>query len=295
MITRRRMTLALLAGPLAGLALPALARVAPRPALRPDDLEARLAALESETGGRLGVAVLDASGGFRAGHRQDERFPLCSTFKVLLAAQVLARCDQGVEDLERPVRVRADDLLDYAPVTRPAVGRDLSVATLCEAAITLSDNTAANLLLARSGGPAGLTAFLRSLGDEVTRLDRIEPDLNEARPGDPRDTTSPAAMLHSLQRLLLGDALAPASRDRLEAWMVATRTGDARLRARLPADWRAGDKTGTGARGTYNDVALFRPPQGSPWLVSAYLTGASAPAARCEAALAEVGALIAGT
>lgn len=210
----------------------------------------------------------------------------------MLVAQVLARCDQGTEALERRVPVSPADLLDYAPATRAFAGRDMSVAALCEAALTLSDNTAANLLLGRGGGPAGLTAFLRGLGDPVTRLDRYEPALNEASPGDPRDTTSPAAMALSLRRLLLEDALAPASRARLEAWMVATRTGAARLRARLPADWVAGDKTGTGLRGTYNDVALFRPPRGGPWLVTAYLTGATATAARCEAVLAEIGALI---
>jgi len=286
------MTLALLGGPLAGALAAPLARAAQGPG-DPRAFEARLADLERQTGGRLGVAVLHDSGRLRLGHRQDERFPLCSTFKLLLVAQVLARCDQGTEALERPVPVSPADLLDYAPATRAFAGRDMSVAALCEAALTLSDNTAANLLLARGGGPAGLTAFLRGLGDPITRLDRYEPALNEANPGDPRDTTSPVAMALSLRRLLLEDALAPASRARLEAWMVATRTGAARLRARLPADWVAGDKTGTGLRGTYNDVALFRPPRGGPWLVTAYLTGATATAARCEAALAAIGALIA--
>lgn len=253
----------------------------------------RLAALEARVGGRLGVAVLDTGTGRRLEYRSAERFPLCSTFKVLLAGAVLSRVDRGLERLDRSLPYGPADLLEYAPVTRAHVaGGRLTVGELCAAAVVVSDNTAANLLLGTLGGPAAITAFARSLGDAETRLDRLEPDLNEALPGDPRDTTTPDAMAAALRALLLGPALAPASRQRLEDWMVAATTGRNKLRAGLPPGWIAGDKTGSGARGTMNDVALVRPPGQAPILVAAYLTGSQAPWADREAVLAEVGRLV---
>jgi beta-lactamase class A len=253
----------------------------------------RLAALEARVGGRLGVAVLDTGTGRRLEYRSAERFPLCSTFKVLLAGAVLSRVDRGLERLDRSLPYGPADLLEYAPVTRAHVAEGrLTVGELCAAAVVVSDNTAANLLLGTLGGPAAITAFARSLGDAETRLDRLEPDLNEALPGDPRDTTTPDAMAAALRALLLGPALAPASRQRLEDWMVAATTGRNKLRAGLPPGWIAGDKTGSGARGTMNDVALVRPPGQAPILVSAYLTGSQASWADREAVLAEVGRLV---
>ena len=136
----------------------------------------------------------------------------------------------------------------------------MTLAEICEAAMIVSDNTAGNLILAALGGPAGFTAYVRSLGDSITRLDRIEPDLNEAAPGDPRDTTTPLAMLGNVQKLVLGDALSAASREQLTKWMLGNKTGDTRLRAQLPAGWRTGDKTGAGERGTNNDVGVLWPP-----------------------------------
>src|SRR4051794_38396873 len=186
----------------------------------------RLAALEARSGGRLGVAALDTGTGARIGRREDERFALSSTFKFLAAAFVLARVDRGEERLERRVVFTERDLVTYSPATKEHVGPEgMSVGELCEAAMTLSDNTAGNLLLASFGGPAALTAFARTLGDEVTRLDRIETELNEAAPGDPRDTTTPSAMVENLRRLLFGEVLSPASRERLAAWLVANTTG----------------------------------------------------------------------
>jgi beta-lactamase class A len=232
-----------------------------------------IAALEAESGGRLGVAVLDTGSGQRFARRGDERFAMCSTFKFLLAAAILSEVDQGRERLDRGVPVTAGDIISHSPVTERFVGREASVAELCEAAITVSDNGAANLLLAMIGGPQGLTRFARGIGDEVTRLDRTETDLNEAAPGDPRDTTSPNAMLADLDRLVLGSVLMEASRERLAGWLVANRTGDARLRAGLPDGWRVGDKTGTGKNGTANDIAVLWPPDGAAILVTSYLTG----------------------
>jgi beta-lactamase class A len=219
---------------------------------------------------------------------------MCSTFKLLAGAAILARVDSGKETLQRRIRFDASDLVTYSPATEKRTGEPgMTLAELCEAAITLSDNTAANLLLEALGGPAGLTAYARSLGDSVTRLDRIEPELNEATPGDERDTTTPAAMAANLNALILGDALSSASRKRLADWMIANKTGDARLRAGLPKDWRVGDKTGSGNRGTTNDIGLAWPPKQPPIIIAAYLTETTAPSEQRNAALASVARAIA--
>lgn len=253
-----------------------------------------LAALESRHGGRLGVAILDSAGTDIIGHRGEERFALCSTFKLLAAAHALARVDRGEERLDRRIRYPKEEVVTYSPVTGPqAGGAGLTVAEICDAAVTLSDNTAGNLLLDSFGGPAGLTAWFRTLGDVVTRLDRRETALNEATPGDPRDTTTPVAMLGLMRRIVLGDALSPASRGQLAAWLLDCRTGDDRLRAGVPAGWRVGDKTGTGEHNATNDVAVLWPPGRAPILVAAYYAESAASAAARNAVLAEVGRLAA--
>ncbi|WP_199231416.1 class A beta-lactamase [Falsiroseomonas bella] len=257
-------------------------------------LEAALREIEAARGGRLGVAVLDSASGEAAGHRATERFPLTSTFKLLAAGAVLAQVDAGRMRLDDRIRYRREEVVTYSPVTERHAGADgMTVGQLCEATMTLSDNTAANLLLRGLGGPAGLTAWLRGIGDDVTRLDRWETALNEARPGDPRDTTTPAAMLATMQRLTLGDVLSPGSRAHLLAWLRANRTGGTRLRAGLPPRWQAGERTGTGPNGTSNDVGLVWPPSGAPLLVAAYLTEGAADMATRDAALADVGASVA--
>lgn len=265
-----QMTAAALA---ASAAAPGLAALAPAA----DWLE-QLRRIEDGSGGRLGVALLDGGNGELSGHRVDERFPMCSTFKFLLAAAVLRRVDGGEESLQRRVPIHERDLLDHSPVTARYVGEaGLSVAELCRATLIWSDNAAANLLLPSLGGPPGVTAFARGLGDGVTRLDRDEPSLNSAMPGDPRDTTTPAAMAGDLRRVLLGDALSPGSREQLVRWMRGNRTGDARLRAGLPPDWPIADKTGAGANGTSNHVAAVWPPGRPPLLLACYLTGSRLP------------------
>jgi beta-lactamase class A len=236
------------------------------------DINAAIAKIEAKSGGRLGVALLDAQQGTPVGYRIDERFPMCSTFKVLVAAVVLARIDAGAEQLARRIPITQADLLSYAPVTKSHLDSGMTVAELCEAAITLSDNTAANLLLASFGGPPALTRYAQSLGDNVTRLDRNEPDLNEATPGDIRDTTTPAAMARTLAKLMTGDALSPSSREMLAGWMVDCKTGAARLRAGLAKGWRVGDKTGSGGHGSSNDVAVIWPQDRAPLVVTSYLT-----------------------
>lgn len=251
------------------------------------------ARLEASVGGRLGVAVLDTATGHCTGHRVDERFPMCSTFKWLAAAVVLQRVDAGAERLDRALPVAAHDIIDHSPVTATRVGGTITLGELCEATITVSDNAAANLILAACGGSAAVTAYARSVGDAVTRLDRNEPSLNEARPGDPRDTTTPAAMAATLNKVVLGDALARTSRERLAGWMRGTTTSGDRLRAHLPAGWRLGDKTGSGANGTTNDVGVVWVPGRAPVVVAVYLTeaGAASPAAR-NAVIAEAGRVV---
>jgi len=246
------------------------------------------AGIERDVGGRLGVAVLDTADGGLRGHRLDERFPMCSTFKWLAAACVLSRVDTGQERLERRIRYGRDVLLAHSPVTEQHVSDGMTVAELCEAAITVSDNAAGNLLLQSVGGPAGLTRYLRTLPDTATRLDRREPALNEATPGDPRDTTTPRAMAQDLRAALLGDALKPASREQLVRWMEATRTNTRRLRAELPEGWRLGSKTGTGERGSTNDVGVFWPPGRAPIVVAVYLTATRAPEEARNGAIARV-------
>lgn len=243
--------------------------------------------LEQAGSGRLGAALIDTGSGRRFAWRGDERFPLCSTFKFLLAAATLARVDSGAEKLDRKVAVARTDIVSHSPVTEKAVDGTMTVADLCKATITTSDNAAANLLLAPLDGAPGFTRWVRSIGDDVTRLDRPEPMLNESAPGDPRDTTSPAAMAANLEKLLLGKALSPRGRATLGQWLEATTTGAKRIRAGTPADWRVGDKTGTGENGATNDIAILWPPARKPVLLALYLVESKAPHGDNEALLAK--------
>jgi beta-lactamase class A len=257
------------------------------------DSHAQLAALERQHGGRLGVAILDTANGRRVGYRADERFLLCSTFKMLLAAAVLWRVDRGTERLDTRLVFDKDALLEYAPVTRQHVGPPgMSLAELCHAAITLSDNTAANVLLAHLGGPHVVTDIARQLGDPLTRLDHTEPALNQPSPDGRSDTTTPNAMLANLQKLLLGDALSDASRKQLTDWMLGTVTGKQLVRAGVPSDWRIGEKTGSSNRQN-NDVAILWPPGRKPLLVAVYYENAAKDTAGRSAVLAAVGRIVA--
>ena len=263
-----------------------------------EDLTERLSGIEKKSGGRLGCAVLDTATGRQGAYRGDERFPMCSTFKMAAVSLVLHRVDLGQEQLDRRIAFTEKEILEYAPVTKEHVGgQGMTVAELCGAAVTWSDNTAANLLLASFGGPAALTAFLRETGDDQTRLDRTEPTLNTAILGDPRDTTTPLAMLGTLRRLVLGDVLKPASRGMLVHWMRDCQTGREALRAGVPAEWTEGDKTGSGENGTSNDIAVFWPlsrVQGrGPVLVTAYLTETKLASEGRSAILAEAGRTVA--
>jgi beta-lactamase class A len=259
----------------------------------PSDLDA-LARIEQRIGGRVGVFAFESSTGASIEHRADERFAMCSTFKWALAAAVLARVDRSKLALEQPVPYSERDLLSYAPVTRAHVGEGrMTIEALAHAAVVVSDNTAANLLLSQVGGPQDVTQFLREIGDKVTRLDRNEPTLNTNLVGDERDTTSPRAMAKSLRTVLTGSVLSLASRERLIGWLVECQTGLSRLRAGLPATWKVGDKTGTGENGACDDVAITWPPKGAPWLIASFMSGSSASPADLNAAHAEIGRFVA--
>jgi beta-lactamase class A len=247
------------------------------------------APLEKRVDGRLGVSALDVGRGRRVAWRPNEHFPMCSTFKALLAAAVLARIDAGIEMFSRPIAYGRDDVIAYSPVLAAQVNQGvLTVQELCRAVVEVSDNGAANLLLKTLGGPAGLTAWLRDIGDRTTRLDRYEPDLNVVGPRDPRDSTTPGAMVETLRLLLAGRVLTPGARVQLMDWMTNASTGLRRLRAVTPAGWRAGDKTGSGET-TTNDIAFFQPPGGGLVLICAFLAETTAPLAVREAVLAEAG------
>jgi len=287
MITRRQLT----TGATAALLLSALPSA--RAGTASTALERYFASIAAKSGGRLGVAMLDTGSGLTAAFNGDERFPLCSTFKWLAAAAILARVDAGADSLGREIEIRPDDIVTYSPETETHVGGAMTLAAICAAAITLSDNTAGNLMLASLGGPDAVTAYARSLGDTATRLDRAETALNDVAPGDPRDSTTPNAMAGDLRAVLVDDALTARSKEQLIAWLIANKTGDARLRAGLPKAWRVGDKTGSCNAGTANDVAIAWPPDRVPVLIAAYLTDSSASREAQNAALADVGRAVA--
>ncbi|MBC3435881.1 class A beta-lactamase [Pseudomonas sp. BW16M2] len=223
--------------------------------------------LEAASGSTIGLWALDTGSGRQLAWRGEERFAFCSTFKAVLAGAVLHRSVSEPGLLARRIAYGAEQLVVYSPVTEKHVGPGMTVAELCAAAVQYSDNTAGNLLLELVGGPPGLTAFVRGLGDPTFRLDRNEPTLNTALPGDPRDTTTPLAMGMTLQRLLLTDGLPAAAQQQLQAWLKGNTTGDARIRAGLPKDWVVGDKTGSGDYGVANDVAVIWPKGRAPWIL----------------------------
>lgn len=295
MLARRRFLKFSGAAVASSLALPLLAQAAGKATGRvPTDAALTaandFAALEKACAGRLGVTLLDTGSGRRIGHRQDERFPMCSTFKSMLAATVLSQAERTPGLLDRRVAVRQADLLSHAPVARRHAGKDMTVRDLCRATLITSDNTAANLLFGVVGGPPAVTAFLRASGDAVSRSDRLEPELNSFVEGDPRDTTTPAAMAASLQRVVLGEVLQPASRQQLADWLIDNETGDACLRAGLGKRWRVGDKTGSNGEDARNDIAVLWPlAGGSPWVLTAYLQAAAISNEQRATVLAQVG------
>jgi beta-lactamase class A len=275
-------------------ALAGAALLIPAPAWAADDAAVRLAQLERQTGARIGLAALDTGNGRSLSWRQDERFLMCSSFKLSLAAAVLAKAGRGEEQLDRLMTYTKDELLAVSPATTRNLATGMTVEALCEAAAIYSDNTAANLLMRIVGGPAGVTAFWRGLGDGVSRLDRTEPALN--LPDGDKDTTTPAAMLSNLQRLTLGTALPPTAREKLTGWMLHNTTGDLMLRAGLPKDWCVGDKTGRYVAGAYNaaiDLGIATPPGRKPILIAAFSMNGRGDDAAHQALVADMGRVVA--
>lgn len=275
----------------------ALLAAVPGLALWPVAAQAALPALtayERASGGRIGLYAANVASGKTLSWRAGERFVMCSTFKASLAACVLARVDRGVDRLDQMIAYGEKDILAYAPVARQnlAKGR-MSLGEMCQGAVELSDNTCANLLLAHIGGPAALTDFWRSTGDALSRLDHNEPELNRSPPGDPHDTTTPAAMADNLKRFILGDVLSPTSRGQLTEWMVNCKTGAKRLRGGLPNNWRIGDKTGNNGKDAAGDIAVVWPKPDTPIIVSAYTQGGRPNAAQHERVFAAIGRMVA--
>lgn len=259
---------------------------------------AGIAKLEARHGGRLGVTAVDLENRAKISHRGGERFAMCSTFKFLLAAAVAARVDAGKESWDHRISYGKKDLIPWTPVTGKEENLktgSMSVSALCEAAMTWSDNTAANLLLESMDGPAGLTRYLRSIGDPTTRLDRNEPDLNSNQPGDERDTTTPNAMAATMEKLIFGDHLSDASKNKLVSWLVANRTGDKRIRAGLPEGLRVGDKTGTGENGAANDIAIIWPKDRKPLVIVVYYESTKSSAVERDTIIAETAKLVGNT
>jgi beta-lactamase class A len=252
--------------------------------------------IHKRVGGRLGVHILDSQSGKRITFDDDSRFAMASTFKLSLAASLLWQVDHGAFPLTHNLAVGGDDVLANSPVIEPRVAAGvsgMSVRELCIAAVTFSDNAAANVLLGAMGGPSALTAFVRSIGDEVTRFDRTELDLNSNLPGDERDTTTPRAMADTMLKIFTQDVLSLASRALLIEWMTAARSGLNRVRAGLPKSWQAGDKTGTGQNGAFNDLVVAWPPGRRPILAAVYMSESQRSAQELAAAQAEIGVMMA--
>ncbi len=250
---------------------------------------------EKQLDARVGVAIYDTGSGASWQYRANERFPMTSTFKVLACGALLARADNGLEDLNRSVQIRPTDFVAYSPVTEGWSDQHVPLYKLCEATLLTSDNTAANKVLEALGGPHEVTAFLRSIGDEVTRLDRWETQLNEATPGDARDTTTPAAIATSLRKLVLGDVLSLSAKTTLTQWLVDNKVGGPLLRAGIPADWQIADRTGAGGHGSRGIVAVVWPPDHAPMTVAVYITQTRAAMEQRNEAIASIGSALAET
>ncbi|MCX2711421.1 class A beta-lactamase [Mycolicibacterium sp. J2] len=223
-------------------------------------LDQRIGALEQKYDAVVGLSAVSLDGPGMVARRADESFAMCSTFKAYAAGRILQGVRSGEFPLDATEFVDPAAVVANSPRTGPRAGTEMTLAELCQAALQVSDNTAANLLLRRLGGPQAVTAFARSIGDERTRLDRWETELNSAIPGDPRDTSTPAALAAGYRALLTGDTLTPAHRSLLEQWMLANETSS--MRAGLPPGWSTADKTGAGDYGSTNDVGIAYGPDG---------------------------------
>ncbi|NIF22250.1 class A beta-lactamase [Pantoea sp. Acro-835] len=237
---------------------------------RSEKIQQQLHQLETQSGGRLGVVLIDSADNTQIRYRANERFPMCSTSKVMAVAALLQQSEKNSAVLQQRLAINASDLVNYNPITEKQVGSSMTLAELSAAALQYSDNAAMNLILDHLGGPAKVTAFAKEMGDSDFRLDRKEPELNSAIPGDPRDTTTPLSMAHSLQKLTLGKALAAPQREQLVQWMKGNTTGRQSIAAGLPSGWKVGDKTGSCDYGGTNDIAVIWREKGAPLILTTF-------------------------
>ena len=248
---------------------------------------------ESALQARVGIAVFDANTGITWNYRGDERFPLNSTHKTFSCAALLAKVDKKSLSLDQSVSIGKEMLVTYSPITEKSLSPEtITLGKVCQAAVSYSDNTAANVVFDAIGGSAGFNVYMRSIGDELTRLDRKEPELNEGTPGDARDTTTPNAIVNSLKQILLGDVLSVSSRSELTQWMLDDQVAGALLRASLPSDWRIADKTGAGGYGSRSIVGVIWPPSKQPLVVGIYITQTKASIQASNQAIARIGAVL---
>lgn len=243
----------------------------PRPVAKAiEDIETRLSA-------RVGVSIIDTESGKTWSHKGDERFPMNSTFKAFLCAALLDAASNGTVDAGREVVVEESDIVSYSPVTAKRVGgAGFTIEDLCRVTVTISDNAAANIVMKEVGGPEGVTAFLRGIGDDISRVDRWEPESNTGIPGDDRDTTTPDAAAETLKKLVLDETLAADARAKLTGWLEGNKVGNSTLRAGLPEGWRIADKTGAGANGSRNNIAVIWPEGRKPLVIAIYITQTTA-------------------
>ncbi|MCY9828189.1 class A beta-lactamase [Vibrio chagasii] len=256
--------------------------------LKPESIEQ----IESRVSARIGVAVYDSATKQTWSYKGDERFPMMSTFKTLACANLLYDAENKGLDLDSKVSIKSRDLIVWSPVTKELVGKGISLRDACNATMTMSDNTAANIVLGGIGGPNALTQFLRSIGDSNTRLDHLEPELNHARPGDARDTTTPNSIVMTLNELMYSDTLSQASKATLKGWMMGNKVSDGMFRSILPSGWNIADRSGAGAYGSRAITAIVWSEHRAPLIISVALTETEFTLQQRDKVINEVGQLI---
>ena len=249
----------------------------------------KIEAIESQLGARIGVSIYDVTDNKLWHHNGDTRFPLMSTFKTLACAKLLFDVEKGLQSFDTSSIVTQSSLVKWSPVTEKYIGKKFTLKQACSAAMIMSDNTATNIVLTGIKGPKALTQFMRSIGDEVTRLDRIEPYLGEALDGDKRDTTSPNAMVKSLNTLLFGNTLSQVSKAQLKQWMIDNTGTGSLFRSVLPENWSIADRSGAGGYGSRGITAVVWSNKRSPLIISVYLTQTNASFAQLDQAIANIG------
>ncbi|EKF9795923.1 PSE family carbenicillin-hydrolyzing class A beta-lactamase [Vibrio cholerae] len=252
-------------------------------------VEQEIKGIESSLSARIGVAILDTQNGESWDYNGDQRFPLTSTFKTIACANLLYDAEHGKVNLNSTVEIKKADLVTYSPVLEKQVGKPITLSDACFATMTTSDNTAANIVINAVGDPKSITDFLRQIGDKETRLDRVEPELNEGKLGDLRDTTTPNAITSTLNQLLFGSTLSEASQKKLESWMVNNQVTGNLLRSVLPVKWSIADRSGAGGFGARSITAIVWSEEIKPIIVSIYLAQTEASMAERNDAIVKIG------